>query len=122
MSHSPDWIEHLPAAVTVTDEHGTILELNEASRVVFAADGGAALAGRSVFDCHPEPARTKTFELYAGRQPNHYTIRKNGRRKIVHQLPYFVDGVFRGFVEVSIPIPDELPEFDRDVPGPTPGT
>ena len=26
------------------------------------------------------------------------------------------DGEFAGFVELSIPIPDELPHFDRDVP------
>jgi hypothetical protein len=116
MNPRPDWIEHLPIAVTVADENGTILELNAASRDVFAADGGAALVGRSVFDCHPEPARTKTLELYENRQANHYTIRKNGRRKVIHQLPWFVDGVFRGFVELSIPVPDEMPEFDRDAP------
>ncbi len=111
------WIEGLPAAVTVTAADGTILEMNARSRETFAADGGGALVGRSVFDCHPEPARTKTLALYDGRQPNHYTIRKNGQKKIIHQLPWFEGGVFAGYVEISIPIPDDLPHFERDSQG-----
>jgi hypothetical protein len=88
--------------------------MNPRSVETFAADGGAALVGRSVFDCHPEPARTKTIELYRERQPNSYTIRRHGQKKIIHQLPWFEDGEFAGFVEISIPIPDDLPHFDRD--------
>ena len=110
------WTEGLTAAVTVTAADGTILEMNARSRESFASDGGGSLVGRSLFDCHPEPARTKTRALYAAQQPNHYTIRKNGQRKIIHQLPWFDGGVFAGFVEISIPIPDELPHFDRDQP------
>ena len=78
------------------------------------AEGGAALIGKSVFDCHPEPARTRTVELYERRQPNHYTIRKDGRRKIIHQMPWYRGGAFAGFIEISIPIPDEMPHFERD--------
>lgn len=110
------WTEGLPAAVTVTAADGTILAMNARSRESFASDGGGALVGKNLFDCHPEPARTKTRALYAAQQPNHYTIRKNGQRKIIHQLPWFDGGVFAGFVEISIPIPDELPHFDRDEP------
>jgi PAS domain-containing protein len=113
VSRSTSWSETLPASVTVTDAEGTILEMNDRARETFAADGGGALVGRSVFDCHPEPARTKTVDLYAARRANHYTIRKDGQRKIIHQMPWFRDGGFAGFVEISIPIPDELPEFDR---------
>jgi transcriptional regulator with PAS, ATPase and Fis domain len=113
MPQVPDWIEQLPVAVTVTDEEGTITAMNARSRETFAADGGGALVGQSVFACHPEPARAKTEALYVSRQPNHYTISKNGQRKIIHQLPWFKDGTFAGFVEISIPVPDTLPHFDR---------
>ncbi len=98
----------------MTDDHGTIVAMNARSRAAFAADGGGALVGRSVFDCHPEPARAKTLELYERRLPNHYTIAKGGRRKMIHQIPWTRDGRFAGFVEISVPIPDELPHFDRD--------
>ena len=106
-------IEGLPGAVTVTSADGTIIGMNARSRETFAKDGGGALVGQSVFDCHPEPARTKMQELYARQQPNQYTVRKNGQKKIIHQLPWFEGGVFAGFVEISVPIPDDLPHFER---------
>jgi hypothetical protein len=111
---NPTWIEGLPVAVTVTSADGTIVTMNERSRETFSADGGGALVGQSVFACHPEPALTKTRRLYEAQHANHYTIRKNGRKKIIHQLPWFEGGVFAGFVEISIPIPDDMAHFDRD--------
>ena len=113
MKKLPDWLKGLPASVTVTAADGTIVAMNPSACDAFADDGGADLIGRSVFDCHPEPARTKTRELFERREANHYTIRKDGRRKIIHQLPWCRNGRFAGFVEISIPIPDELPEFQR---------
>ncbi len=108
------WIEELPAAVTVTDAGGTIVAMNAASCRTFAEDGGAALIGQSIFACHPEPARTKTQALFKDRQPNHYTISKNGRTKMIHQLPWYRDGQFAGFVEISVVVPEVLPHFARD--------
>ncbi|OYV72386.1 MAG: hypothetical protein B7Z74_05650, partial [Deltaproteobacteria bacterium 21-66-5] len=109
-----EWAKEFPAAITVTDADGVIVEMNAYSLESFARDGGAALLGTQVLDCHPEPARTEAARLYEVREPNHYTIRKHGRRKIIHQLPWYRKGEFAGFVEISIPIPDELPHFDRD--------
>ena len=108
------WLKEFPVAVTVTAADGTITEMNGRSIEAFKEDGGAALLGTSVFDCHPEPSKTKTYQLYDRMTPNHYTIRKKGQKKIIHQIPWFEGGRFGGFVEISIPIPDELPHFDRD--------
>ena len=114
MAHASEgWVNELPVAVTVTSADGTIIEMNARSILTFAEDGGAALLGRSVFDCHPEPSKTKTYALYDAKAPNHYTIRKKGQKKIIHQIPWYKEGAFAGFVEISIPIPDELPHFDR---------
>ena len=113
MSKMPGWVEELPVSVTLTDAAGTIVGMNARSREAFAADGGGALVGRSVFDCHPEPARSKTKALYAAGKPNHYTISKGGQRKIIHQLPWFEDGAIAGFVEIAVPVPDDLPHFER---------
>ena len=114
MSDGGFWLEEFPVAITVTDAQGNILAMNARSRESFEKDGGGALVGRSVFDCHPEPARTRVRELFERRAANHYTTRKNGQRKIIHQIPWYRDAAFAGFVEISIPIPDELPHFDRD--------
>jgi transcriptional regulator with PAS, ATPase and Fis domain len=107
------WLEEFPVAITVTDAAGTIFAMNAQSRKSFEKEGGEALLGTSVFDCHPEPARAKTLELFRQRAPNHYTIRKGSQKKIIHQIPWYRDGSFAGFVEISVPIPDELPHFDR---------
>jgi transcriptional regulator with PAS, ATPase and Fis domain len=109
-----NWTDQIAVAITVTDADGTITEMNERSIATFAADGGAALIGTDVLACHPEPSRTKLAAMYKERQPNHYTIEKNGQRKIIHQLPLFENGAFHGYVEISIPIPDHLPHFKRD--------
>lgn len=109
----PSWWEELGAAVTVTDAEGRIVAMNARAQATFEADGGATLVGRSVFDCHPEPARSLLRELFDERRPHHYTIRKAGQRKVIHQLPHYRDGVFAGFVELSIPVPDPMPHFER---------
>ncbi|HBC46711.1 MAG TPA: diguanylate cyclase [candidate division Zixibacteria bacterium] len=109
-----NWINHAAIAITVTDASGIITEMNLTSSATFAADGGSKLVGSNVLTCHPEPSRTKLASMYKTRQPNHYTIRKNGQKKIIHQIPLFKEGVFQGYAEISIPIPDHLPHFDRN--------
>ena len=109
-----DWIQSFAGAVTVCDTEGRILEMNDKSREVFAADGGAALVGTNVLDCHPEPSRTKLAGMMRERRANVYTIKKNGRRKLIYQTPWYRDGVYAGFVELSLEIPWDMPHFDRD--------
>ncbi len=111
---SDSWTNQVAIAITVADATGTITEMNPTSIATFAADGGTSLIGSDVLACHPEPSRTKLASMYNQHQPNHYTIQKNGQKKIIHQLPLVSDGVFHGFVEISIPIPDTLPHFNRD--------
>jgi transcriptional regulator with PAS, ATPase and Fis domain len=114
MQGARDWVEEFPAKIIVTAADGTILSLNRRALESLAADGGAGLIGQNVLDCHPEPARSRTEQLYREKTANHYTIRKNGQKKVIHQMPWYENGVFAGVVELSIPIPDELPHFDRD--------
>lgn len=111
--NKPDWQEETTVAITVTDASGTILQMNEYSRQVFKKYGGNRLIGKSVFDCHPGESREKIRKLYRDQRPNHYTITKEGQKKIIHQIPWYHEGVFAGFVEISLPIPDPLPHFNR---------
>jgi transcriptional regulator with PAS, ATPase and Fis domain len=109
-----NWTNQVALAITVTDANGIITAMNPASIATFAKDGGAKLIGSDVLACHPEPSRTQLASMYQAHQPNHYTIRKKGQRKIIHQIPLMEEGVFQGYVEISIPIPDDLPHFNRD--------
>jgi transcriptional regulator with PAS, ATPase and Fis domain len=108
-----DWIKEFPAAVTVCDTEGIILEMNDKAAITFGSDGGIALIGKNMLDCHPELARTKTEHLLAAKQKNVYTIEKNGVKKLIYQSPWYKDGRYAGFVELSLEIPFEMPHFIR---------
>jgi transcriptional regulator with PAS, ATPase and Fis domain len=107
------WVKEFPGAITVCNADGIILEMNDNAARTFEKDGGASLVGRNMLDCHPEPARGKTERLLAARQMNVYTIEKNGVKKFIFQSPWYKDGQYSGFVEVSLEIPFELPHFVR---------
>ncbi len=107
------WVREFPGAVTVCDRDGVVLEMNERSAEVFAGDGGRTLIGRNVLDCHPEPARSKLSAMLAAGQANIYTIEKNGVKKLIYQAPWKRDGIYAGFVELSLEIPFEMPHFVR---------
>ena len=112
MNHA--WIKSFPAAITVCDTIGIILEMNDKAARTFEKDGGANLVGRNMLDCHPEPARGKAERLLAAREKNVYTIEKKGKKKLIYQAPWYHDGVFGGLVELSLEIPFEMPHFIRE--------
>lgn len=107
------WIKEFPGAVTVCDPNGILLEMNDKAARSFEKDGGMALIGKNMLDCHPEQARTKTERLLAAREKNVYTIEKNGIKKLIFQSPWYKNGQYAGFVELSLEIPFELPHFVR---------
>lgn len=87
--------------------------MNNRAAQNYAADGGKALIGRSLLDCHPAPAREKLQQLLATQQANVYTIEKKGVRKLIYQSPWFENGQFAGLVELSLVIPTQMPHFVR---------
>ncbi len=114
MSNENAWIKEFPAAVTVCDKEGIILEMNDKAAKTFEKDGGLALIGKNMLDCHPDPARGKVERLLDGQRKNVYTIEKNGTKKLIYQSPWYRDGKYAGFVEFSFEIPFEIPHFIRD--------
>ena len=108
-----EWIKEFPAAVTVCDEKGIILDMNDKAAKTFEKDGGRKLIGSNMLDCHPEPARTKAERLLAAREKNVYTIEKNGVKKLIYQSPWYRNGEYAGFVELSLEIPFKMPHFIR---------
>jgi len=107
------WADGFAGAITVCDERGVIIDMNDNAAATFQAEGGRALIGTDLRACHPEAARVKLDALFARRQPNVYTIRKTGVRKLIYQSPWYRDGRFAGIVELSVQIPDDVPEFIR---------
>lgn len=108
-----DWVKELPAAITVCDRSGVILAMNDRACATFAAEGGAGLIGTNLLDCHPGPARDKVATLLASGKTNCYTIEKGRVRKLIYQAPWYKEGAEGGFVELSLPIPEQIPHFVR---------
>ncbi len=113
MEHKNDWIEGFIGAITVCDVNGVVLEMNDASASVFEANGGYAMIGKEMFSCHSPASQEKLKSMIANQKSNVYTIEKHGQKKLIYQHPWYKDGQFAGFVEISLPIPDEMPHFVR---------
>lgn len=108
------WFKNFPGAITVTDENAVIIAMNDASAETFRNDGGTELIGRSVIDCHPPAVQARVREIYESQEPNAYTIEKHGKKKLIYQTPYFEHGKLAGVVELSLPLPENVPHFNRD--------
>jgi len=113
-SDSPDFLAALPAAVTVCDAKGMITYMNPAAERLFAKDGGRALLGSNLFDCHPPRAQEKIRAIMREGASSTYTVEKNGRKRLIHQSPLSRGGENAGLIEISFDIPDSLPHFVRE--------
>ncbi|MFZ2054664.1 MAG: hypothetical protein WAU81_10755 [Candidatus Aminicenantales bacterium] len=111
---SHTWVREFPAAITVSDEKGTIIAINAAAVKAFEKDGGEKLIGTNVLDCHPEPARSKLRDIMDNRKTNVYTIEQLGVKKLIYHAPWYEGGEYAGVVEISFEIPFDLPHFVRD--------
>ena len=110
------WFKTFPGALMVTDKDGTIINMNDQSAANYKKDGGYELVGTNSINCHKGPSLKKIEGMYKSHEINIYFITKNGKRKLIYQAPYFEDGHFSGLVELSLPLPDEISHYDRDVP------
>jgi len=107
------WIKGLPAAITVCNAEGIIVEMNDKACENFERYGGRELIGKSVLDCHPERAGIQIKEMLLKHTGNCYSIEKNGIKKIVYQTPWYKDGKFMGIVEIVFELPEQIPHFIR---------
>lgn len=109
----PDWAKELPAAITVCDQDAIIIYMNDRASATFNKDNGEGLIGKSLYDCHSEYSSTIIRDLLSTGRNNIYTIEKKGVRKMICQLPWCMEGVVAGLVEISIVLPEEVPHFIR---------
>ena len=108
-----NWFENFPGAITVTDENGIIIAMNAQAAETFKNGGGRDLIGQNVIDCHPPETQARVRALFEANKPNVYTITKHGKKKLIYQAPYYEKGVLKGVVELSLPLPAEVPHFER---------
>ena len=111
--NAPDFYNELNAAITVCDKDGNILYMNNKSAKTFEKYGADKLVSKNLLDCHPEPSKTKLKGMLTNKDTNAYTIEKNGIKKLIYQTPWFTDGEYMGYVEMSFEIPMEMNHFVR---------
>jgi hypothetical protein len=105
-----DWTDEFKGSITVCDRKGVINYINQHAQ----KQSGRDLLGANLIECHPEPSRSKVKSMLETPTFNSYTVEKGGIKKMVHQSPHYINGVFSGIIEITFEIPKEIPHFNRD--------
>ena len=108
------WEEEFDAAITIVDGDGCIIYMNKKAIETFASDGGKKLIGKKLQECHQPASMEIIQQMMSGQRCNTYTIEKKGIKKLIHQAPWFHDGVCSGIVEMSIVLPPDMPHHVRE--------
>lgn len=106
------WAQEMPCAVTVCDMEATILYMNNKAKKTFEKYG-EDLIGKSLKEFHNEHSWKMIESMLKTGHENHYTIEKNGVKKIIHQTPWYDHGTLGGLVEFSFEIPFEMKHLIR---------
>lgn len=107
-----DWARDMDVAITVCDTQGVIVYQNDRSIEINCKDG-RSMVGQSLMPCHNERSRAIIARMLNENVVNVYTITKHGRRKLIFQSPWRVDGKVCGLLELSMFLPDSIPHYDR---------
>jgi len=100
------WSKEVDFPVTVCDKDGIIIAMNDKSIELFGEDGGAALLGKSLLDCHPEPSKSKLIHMLKNQLSNTYIETHSDHKRFVHEAPWYSNGEYCGLVEILIDIPE----------------
>ncbi|HPS13147.1 MAG TPA: PAS domain-containing protein [Prolixibacteraceae bacterium] len=103
------WAEGMDVRVTVCDLKGTIVYMNQASALGMHKYGGVELIGKSLFACHNSRSGEMIAEMLNHPVVNVYMVEKAGERRLIRQFPWEEDGEHCGVIEISFPVPFDIP-------------
>ncbi len=106
------WTKEIDATLIVSDANGMVIEMNDKSARVFEKD--EKKVGTKLLDCHPAWAKPHVEKLMKERKPSCYTTEAKGQKSFVYHTPWYENGEYAGLVEMIIPIPNEMPHYNRD--------
>lgn len=109
-----NWQNEIPMAITVCNNQGEILYMNEKSKGTFIGEGGKNIIGQNLSECHSPSSQKKIQDMLETKSSNIYTVQKNGKKKMILQLPWFENNQIKGLVELSIELPENIPHYVRD--------
>jgi hypothetical protein len=88
--------------------------MNAHGESLLAGDDGRDLLGTDVLGCHPQPALGKLEGMLEKQVANSYFNTENGEKRFFFQSPWYKEGQYAGFVEISFRVPEEIPHFIRE--------
>ena len=104
-----NWAEDTNCAITACDTEGVVILMNKQSIHV-----NGDMRGKNMLPCHNERSRGIIDRLIKEGGTNAYTIDKKGVRKMIYQTAWrHEDGTVGGLLEISMPIPAEMPHYIR---------
>ena len=104
-----NWAEDTNCAITACDTEGVVIFMNKQSILV-----NGDMRGKNMLPCHNERSRGIIVRLIKEGGTNAYTIDKKGVRKMIYQTAWrHEDGSVGGLLEISMPIPAEMPHYIR---------
>ena len=104
-----NWAEDTNCAITACDTEGVVIFMNKQSILV-----NGDMRGKNMLPCHNERSRGIIDRLIKEGGTNAYTIDKKGVRKMTYQPAWrHEDGSVGGLLEISMPIPAEMPHYIR---------
>ena len=101
-------LDQIPVGVTVIDPQGMILYYNEYSTQIL--DRKPEYLGKDIRQCHKKPESIERIdrmleEIKGGRKEAfQYEIIRKGRRLIVNNTPFLIDGRLFGCIQTVYPI------------------
>ena len=106
-----DYLEHVDFAATVCDNEGIVVYQNAISR-----NNDGDVVGRNLYKCHGAKSGEKIRHMIETGENNTYAIIKHGKHFLIRHSPWYEEegGKVAGLIELSIPVPDEYPTYDRD--------
>lgn len=108
----PDWAKEMNCAITVCNNEGVILYMNDKAKETYASHGN--LIGKNLMGCHNDHSKGIIRHLLESGGQNVYTIEKKGIRKMIYQSAWKENGIVKGLCEISIVLPDEIPHYIRN--------
>ena len=97
-----DYFEGADVAVTICAKDGTILDMNQKSRKTFLKPGQETILGQNVL-----------ADMLANPHTHIYTVEKEGVKKLIYQCPWYEGEEYAGFMELSIVLPEFIPNRVR---------
>lgn len=108
-----NWAEEFNGSITVCNLEGIIVFMNGKSIEQFEKYGGESLMGTNLLDCHPEPSKSMLKKMLEKPVSNMYTTEWEGIKRIIYQTPWKEKNIFRGVIELSFQLDNNMPNHVR---------